>query len=113
MYGLSATTNLEFIAGAQIIELFEGDYVTIMRLSGGVEVTADCAVSVDGRRFDDARSAGPIIRTLLRQTVQRAFVRNHGDLVLSMGANKEIVFHDSNHDFESYTVSSPQGTIVV
>jgi hypothetical protein len=112
VYGIDPSTDLGFLIGARLLRVVDSPHQTQMFLSGDIEISTEGGVSVENQ----ALAAGQRQRwlePLVGQEVERVAIQGRGHLCLHFTLGIEVVIRDDSDDFECYTVSSPNGTIVV
>ena len=114
MYGLKADVSTAFLVGKKLIQVRIGEFqVQLCFEEDDVVIAADCNVSIDDQRYEEMRALAEPLASLLGTVTSRVDNPGNGDLVLRMSNGRSVVFHDSNAEYESYTVSWKGGYIVV
>jgi len=110
MHGLSETVDLGFLLGRRLDQVRLGLYQVQLVFDRDVSVDVEGEFTVDGTlcRVKDAH----ILHTVLGEYVQQVTRRGRGDLALNFDSHF-LVLHDSNDDYESYTLHNGSELIVV
>lgn len=109
MYGLS--DDVEFLAGRFIEDVRLREYQLDLFLEGGHRLTIEGDVTLANSRFAAPES---VLHERLRgRRIDKAEVIDGRDLALTLDDGECVVVHDSNEEFESFTIAGPGVTIVV
>jgi hypothetical protein len=118
MYGLPSGTNLDFIKDAILIQACFGPFDLILNFDQNVSISIWSSVAV-GRigtnllRHKSSREISRKILRLLNRPVLNIEWTPSGTVSLKFEGNDLLEFYDDNEAYESYTISSPAGLIVV
>ena len=118
MYGLPSGTNLDFIKGATLVQACFGPHDLILNFHETVTISIWSSVAVGPvgtdlhrhTRFDEISQA---ILSLLNRTVLNVGWTPNGTLSLTFEGGDLLEIYDDSANFESYSISSPAGLIVV
>jgi hypothetical protein len=105
------TDDVRFLEGRVIEQTRSFPNLLQLKLHGKYELSVESDVSWRGVRSGVAAVADAAALTGKRIT--RASVRDGKDLVLELEGRDELVIHDSNENYESFTITGPGLTIVV
>jgi hypothetical protein len=107
MNGLPATIDWVFLIGRTLQQVAFGQYQLQLRFDGGIWIDVEGKVTIDGMSAD-AES----LRGLVGVRIDSVGRKGPGDLVISLGG-RSLTLHDSNEQYESYTIGAPGLHIVV
>ena len=118
MYGLPQNTNLDFLKGETLIQACFGANDLILNFSGNVSIAifSSVGLGVDSENmkrhtvFEEA--AGEILALLSKDVAAVSWTPN-GTITLRFDNGNVIEIYDDSASFESYTVTSSRGLIVV
>ena len=105
------TDDVRFLEGRVIEQTRSFPNLLQLTLHGKYELSVESDVSWRGVRFGVA--AVPDAPALTGKRITTASVRDGRDLVLELEGGDELVIHDSNENYESFTITGPGLTIVV
>ena len=110
MHGLPQDVGLGFLVGRQLKQVCLGEFQVQMRFDADVTIDVEGEFTLDGRlgAVADAR----ILAGLIGRTVSGVTNEGKGDLRLEFG-EFVLTLHDSNKEYESYSIQSDSGSIVV
>jgi hypothetical protein len=118
MYGLPSRTNLDFIKGTTLLQACFGPHDLILKFDETVSISIWSSVAVGSlgtnllrhTRFEEISQA--ILSLLNRQVLNVGWTPN-GTVSLTFEGNDLLEVYDDSASYESYTISSPAGLIVV
>lgn len=118
MYGLPPGIDLSFLNGLQLEGLMVGfndlilhfDNETEIRISTTVTAVDPGAAPVD---YAEARPAGKWAIDLIGDTVEGVQGEAIGTLTLRFASGRLMSIYDEDPHYECYTITSPNGLIVV
>jgi hypothetical protein len=118
VYGLPPETDLDFLAGTQLIQVCVGENETILQFGPGMSIMVASAVHLiepGGTDVDlsDAREVGSRLLPLLGDHIAAAMAIPPGTLRLCWSSGSILEIIDSWDRFESYTIRYGDRTIVV
>lgn len=110
MNGLPEDLDTSFFHGRRLEQVCLGEYQTQLRFDGNVSVFLECEFTLDGERH--TLSDSHFLRLLLGHIIGAASCEGAGDLRLDWGSHV-LILHDSNVEYESYTIDNGHGLLVV
>lgn len=113
MHGLPTSTDFSCFTDRRFEQVRIGKYGIELCFDGGVSISVEAAVSLGDDYREDLPEAGKELVSLLGCNVTKAERRGRGDLVLAFSNGRSVVIHDSNEEYESYTIVRPEGSIIV
>lgn len=118
MYGLSATEDLSFFVGVDLLQVCVGKNEVILNFDRGVRVTvlSDLAVTnASGRsdRYDDPIEAAKALLDLLHDSVKNAQATGEGGLRIDFASGRAVEVFDTSLQYESFSISAGKKEIVV
>jgi hypothetical protein len=118
MYGLPSGTNLDFIKNTILIQACFGPHDLILKFHQNVSISCYSSLAVGRTGTELIRHRSPkeisrkIIRLLNRPVLNIEWTPS-GTVSLTFEGNDLLEIYDDNGPYESYTISSPAGLIVV
>jgi hypothetical protein len=114
VHGLPEHVDLSFLEGLVLEQVAVGQFQTQLRFEDRVTISIEGEVTIDGARRVGV-DAGARLVWLVGRSVQRAGRAAPGDLCLAFAGEPVamITVHDSNDEYESYTIEGPRGLVVV
>jgi len=122
MYGLPSGTSFDFIKGTTLIQACFGPHDLILNFHQTVSQTISisiCSSLAVGRagtnllRHTSFEEIGREILSLLNRDVIDVGWTPDGTVSLTFEGNDLLEIYDDSANYESYTISSPAGLIVV
>jgi hypothetical protein len=108
--GLPDGVDLTFLTARRLEQLCLGEYQVQLVFDDDVSIDLEGEFSLNGARGGVA--AAHLLHVLLGGSVTIAERSGAGDLMLKIGAH-ELIVHDSNGSYESYTLHKGTEVIVV
>jgi hypothetical protein len=111
MYGLSISTNLEFMLNKELIQICIGLYQIILKFSGELTITAECKMklvngavvaTIDSKTLSNASHLIP----LLGKTILDVNNLRDGSVRLKFTDSQSLTIFDSNDSYESYQIDA-------
>jgi Family of unknown function (DUF6188) len=118
MYGLPSNTNLDFLKGATLIQVCFGENDLILNFSDSVSIAIFSSVGVGvassamNKHSTFQEVAGELL-ALLNKVVSNVRWTPEGTITLELDNGNAIQIYDDSPSFESYTISSSLGLLVV
>jgi hypothetical protein len=109
MNGLPDDLDVSFLLGRRLEQVCFGVSQVKLHFDKGVWIDSEGEISVD---LTSMTAESGALRELLGHSVDSASREGEGDLVLILNGRR-IVIHDSNVDYESYTIGRADLQIVV
>jgi hypothetical protein len=118
MYGLRSDTNLNFLKGATLIQVCFGPHDLILNFTENVSISIYSAVSFGATGANPPRhtaydQVSQGILRLLNKAVLDVGWTPDGMVSLTFEGNGVLEMYDDSTQYESYTIASPSGLIVV
>jgi hypothetical protein len=118
MYGLPSGTNLDFIKGAILVQACFEPHDLILNFHQNVSISICSSVAVgragtNPRRHTSFEEISREILSLLNRPVLNVGWAPNGTVSLTFEGNDLLELYDDSAGYESYTISSPTGLIVV
>lgn len=110
MYGLPERIDLSFFRQRQLEQVCLGEHQVQMRFDGGVSIDLEAEFTLDGERCTVEKAY--LLHRLIGLCVNSVAREGVGDIRLRLGDHVLLV-HDSNAAYESYTIHTGVGQIVV
>jgi hypothetical protein len=118
MYGLPSNTQLDFFKGKTLLQACFGVHDLILNFTEKVSISifSSVGVGLEGRDFDRHSGFNEVSRELLR-FLNRAVVdvrwTSEGTVSLIFDEGDALQIYDDSPEYESYTITSPAGLLVV
>jgi hypothetical protein len=115
MKGSKIGQSLEFLVGLRLIQVCIGQYDLQFNLGNGVRISVTSAISLNGQVYPAGPQSTELAR-LLGAVISSIQLSETSDLHLSLqsgGSNAFVVILNSNNGYESFTITSPHGVLVV
>jgi len=118
MYGLPPNTNLDFLKGETLIQVCFGANDLILNFSANVSIAIYSCVGVGvassamNKHTAFQEVAGELL-DLLNKDVSNVRWTPEGTITLELDNGNAIWIYDDSPNFESYTISSSLGQLVV
>ena len=118
MYRLPSDANLDFFKGKTLIQACFGANDLILNFSENISVAVFSSIgvgleAVNLKRFTAFEEASANILALLNKDVTDIHWTVDGTITLLFDNGHAIEVYDDSTDFESYTISSPAGQVIV
>ena len=118
MYGLPANTNLDFLKGKTLIQACFGENDLILNFSENIAIAVFSSVGFIGdaenvKRHTAFADVSAEILSFLSKIVTDVCWTREGTVTLSFSNGREIQIYDDSESFESFTITSPQGQLIV
>ncbi len=118
MYGLPRDVDLAFFIGKTLLQVCIGAHDLILNFDGDVSVTVTSAVACRGsnasiEKYSDFREAAYAVAALLNHSVISAEGDDAGTLAITFDGGEVLFIYDDSREYESYTITSDGGLIVV
>ena len=110
MNGLPEEIDVSFFYQRRLEQLCLGEYQIQLRFDRDVEVAVEGEYTLDGQRCTVGE--GHLLHHLIGLSVQSASRNSMGDLRLDFSEHV-LLLHDSNLNYESYTIRSNNDVIIV
>jgi hypothetical protein len=111
MYGLPPNTNLDFLKGHTLIQVCFGENDLILNFSDSVSIAIFSSVAMN--RHSAFREVAGELLVLLNKDVSNVRWTPEGTITLELDNGNAIQIYDDSPNFESYTISSSLGLLVV
>lgn len=118
MYGLNKEVDLSFFLGNELIQVCIGLHQLILNFSGDISISIECeffhlskgrALNKSSELLDSARS----LLSTLGCCVTDINNLGNGNLEIKLSNGDIIQINDSNEDYESYSIITPNENIIV
>jgi hypothetical protein len=110
MHGLSEDLDLDFLPGRRLTQVCLGEFQVQMRFDADVTIDVEGEFTLDGHRR--AVADATVLSKLIGHVIGSVTKEGKGDLRLRFGEHV-LILHDSNREYESYSIQSAHGSIVV
>lgn len=112
MHGLSTDVDLTFLNGRTLTSVHGDEYQVRLVFDDDVEASLECDCQVNGV-LAPIGEVSDALASLVGKRVLAATHAGNGGVRLAFGPEDEVVLLDSSEEYESYTITSKSGTIVV
>ena len=118
MYGLPPDTELGFLKGKTLLQACFGANDLILNFTENIAISifSSVGVGLDGSNFDKHSEFDVVSRDLL-QFLNKAVAEVHwtleGTATLIFEGGGAVQIYDDSAGYESYTIKSPSGLLVV
>jgi hypothetical protein len=118
MNGLPSDTQLDFFRGKTLTQACFGPYDLILNFEENISISIESSIGVSlaGEKLARLSNFGEASREilhLLNRSVEDVRWTCEGTITLIFGGGCVFQIYDDNADFESYTITSPIGLVVV
>jgi hypothetical protein len=118
MYGLPVGTDVSFLMESSLVQVCIGENETILNMHPRISIMIASVVRVippggAESAFEDSRQLGTALLPVLGSSVTDVSIVPPGTLRLTWSSGYVIEIIDSWKEFESYTVTNADRTIVV
>lgn len=110
MHGLAKEKDLSFLLERELLQVCVGVYQVILKFEGGIEISLECDYQVVP---DLSSSPAASLLNLLGSRITNVEKSGNGGVVLGFSDRGTIRIHDSNKDYESYQIVTPEQQIIV
>jgi hypothetical protein len=118
MYGLASGTNLDFFKGKTLLQACFGPHDLILNFDEGVSISIYSSLAVGPRGTNLVRDSAfetvsqEILRLLNKQVTEVSWTQS-GTFSLTFEGNNLLELYDDSPNYESYTISSSIGLLIV
>ncbi len=118
MYGLKKDIDLSFFVGSELIQVCIGLHQLILNFSGDISISIECEFShlSKGRALNKSSElpdSACSLLTTLGCCVTDINNLGNGNLEIKFSNGEIIQINDSNKDYESYCINTPNENIIV
>jgi hypothetical protein len=113
VHNVPAGLDLSFLVGQKLSQVAMDQYQTILNFDEGASIHIEGACVLDGRSLHPGIDAGRELALLLGVGVAGAFVVEQRVVRIEFSGGVVLDIVDASDTYESFTIQSPDGLIVV
>lgn len=118
MYRLQSDPKIDVLKGETLIQVCFGENDLILNFSGDISIgTYSCiGIALDeqpARRYEDFSAISGDLLKLLSKEVASVSWTKEGTISITFSSGGVVEFYDDSQQFESYTITKPNGLVVV
>jgi hypothetical protein len=118
MYGLKSDPGIHVLEGQTLIQVCFGENDLFLNFSGDISIGTYSCIGVGSKhqpakRYEDFASISRELLKLLSADVVGVGWTPEGTITITFSSGSIVEFYDDSQQFESYTIRTPGGLVVV
>ncbi len=110
MYGLPDDLKLNFFVGVTLEDVVVDVSSIYLKFTNNITINVESAVYF---KYTIAGEGGKLLKELVCHKVIKASKQGHGNLGLEFDNSEKVLILELDYPFESYTMQTPEGLVVV